>query len=313
MSFFDRHIVIKDPIDIRSQAFIERFGLLRHRYFSIYDPMPEILAEISVEPRAAILRSMPSDLANLVQTAESNGIRFPLPRLVFSDSETLDKPTRNSIENFFGTPVLDFYANTETGIAAFQTPDSNGRYLIPEDLVILETVTNPLLQDGDTDIVLTGLLNRTTPIIRYRIGDVADGRVCRDQGAPFSNIDGVHGKYLDFLVRTDGSIVSSHAAKQNLTHVPGIEKFQVQQQEIGRVVIRIQRASDWLDSTEVRIRSDFARDFGSDTEINIEFVESLSKETNNYRKFKVVESKVSQELLTSNPCSSEMNSTKNVP
>jgi phenylacetate-coenzyme A ligase PaaK-like adenylate-forming protein len=298
MTLTDRHIVIKDPIDIRSRSFVENFGVLRHKYYSIYDPMNSIIDDLLASPTPDILRSMPSDLSNLVQTARSRGIRLPKPKAIFSDSETLDSPTREAIEGFFNVPLLDFYANTETGIAAFQTPTSNGRYLIPEDFVLLETVKNPKLTDGDMDIVLTGLVNKTTPIIRYRIGDVSDGSVEREPTSAYSSIKSVHGKYLDFLVRTDGSIVSSHAAKQNLTHLPGIKRFQVKQDEIGTVVIRIQKAEDWSPQTEVQIRQDFARDFGSTTTVLIEFVADLSKDVNNYRKFKVIESSVSQQLLT---------------
>lgn len=298
MTLTDRHVVIKDPIDIRPRSIIENFGVLRHKYYSIYDSMNSIIDQLTASPGPDILRSMPSDLSNLVQTARTRGVNLPKPKVIFSDSETLDSPTREAIEQFFDVPLLDFYANTETGIAAFQTSTSNGRYLIPEDLVLLETINNPKLNGGDKDIVLTGLINKTTPIIRYRIGDVSEGIVEREPSAAYPSIKSIHGKYLDFLVRTDGSIVSSHAAKQNLTHLPGIKKFQVKQDEIGTVVIRIQKGEDWSPATEVQIRQDFARDFGPSTKILIEFVADLSKSTNNYRKFKVIESSVAQQLLT---------------
>lgn len=300
MSIFDQTLVIKDPIDLRNPLVIEKLGILRHRYFSIFEPMRTILEQIQRDPRPIdILKSMPSDLSNLVVSIENYGSAPQVNKAVFSDSETLDELTRHSIESVFRVPVLDFYANTETGIAAFQAPHSMGRYLIPDDLVILETVPNPNLLPGDYDILLTGLINRTTPIIRYRIGDVARGKVEYDQKISiFPSIERIYGKYLDFLCRRDGSLVSSHVVKQNLTHLTGIKRFQVFQAVDGKVTIFIEPDDSWNEQVRERIRSDFQRDVDSGYELEIKLSTGLGSKAVGYRKFKVVESLLAQKLLT---------------
>lgn len=298
MKLWHKSVVIKDPVDIRKKSLLEHFGVLRHQYFSIYSPIEEIISAILKIKKIDVLKSMPSDLANLVYSADTQNIALPIPRMVFSDSETLDASTRKVVEQYFGRAITDFYANTETGIAAFQTPDSNGRYLVPEDLVVFEAIRNPTLVDGDFEIILTGLINQTTPIIRYRIGDIVEGMpTVSEKRHKFSSVKSIHGKYLDFLVRPDGRIVSSHAAKQNLTHLPGIKQFQVVQTRKGHVQILIVKAEDWTDETSRKIMSDFYRDLGPDCEIELDFVENLSKNHLQFKKFKVVQSSVAQTLI----------------
>jgi phenylacetate-CoA ligase len=300
MRLSDQVVVIKDPIDIRKHSMVERIGIMRHDYFSIYEPMESIIASIQRRKRRVdILKSMPSDLANFVYSARRDGIQVRPPRMIFSDSETLDNQSRRAIENYFGVPLVDFYANTETGIAAFQTPWSNGRYLIPRNTIILETVSNELLGTNEYEIILTGLINKTTPIIRYRIGDICDGPVAPPTATrSFASLGGVHGKYLDFLIKNDGSVVSSHVAKQNMTHLTGIKRFQISQQTRGALKVLIEPTSAWKSETQNIIREMFARDFGSDLMLEIILVDDLSKSITMDRKFKVVHSSIAQELLS---------------
>ena len=300
MRLFDQVVVIKDPIDIRKHSLVERIGIMRHDYYSIYQPIESIISSLKERIRRVdILKSMPSDLANLVYTASRDGVNVQPPRVIFSDSETLDSANRSAIEKYFKVPLLDFYANTETGIAAFQTSSSNGRYLIPTNSVIFETIPSDLLGANEYEIVLTGLINKTTPIIRYRIGDLSDGPVeLPNSTCSFASVGGIHGKYLDFLLKNDGTVVSSHAAKQNLTHLPGIKRFQISQGRIGSLKVTIEPSLSWRAETVNVIKEQFLRDFGPDTEIELVLVEDLSKSITMDKKFKVVHSLVAQELLS---------------
>jgi phenylacetate-CoA ligase len=244
---------------------------------------------------------MPSDLANLAWYIDANNLPFPKVRSLFTDSEKLDDPTRLFIERVFGTKAIDYYATTEAGIIAFQSEKSGNKYHINDDSVFVETVSNPALDSTDSDLVITGLINFTTPIIRYQIGDVVtagDRKPVAD--IPFSTIERIHGKYLDFLVRPDGKIVSSHAAKQNLTHLEGIRRFQVVQTDVSSLTIFIAPDRQWSDVVKDEILKLFTRDFGPEMNIEITIDKNLVHKSSDYKKFKVVESKVAQELLSRN-------------
>jgi phenylacetate-coenzyme A ligase PaaK-like adenylate-forming protein len=295
-------ITIKDPVDISKPNLVQRLGLFRHAYWSIYTPIAEVADEIAMRYGSIkALKGMPSDLASLAFHLTDNEKVFPRVVRIFTDSEKLDHATRDFLSTVFKCPIYDFYAATEVGLIAHQTPRSNGRYVVDKRSVLVEALVNQELDDGDAELVITGLINKTTPIVRYRIGDVASGFETFGGGQMSSYINSfgsIHGKYLDFLVRTDGRIVSSHAAKQNLTHIDGIRRFRVQQRERESLVITIEPTDDWSEKTEKEIRAAFERDFGPEMRINLILDRSLGQKATDYRKFKVVESSVAQEIMS---------------
>lgn len=300
LKYFDTSVTIKDPIDIARPNIVQRLGGFRHDYYDIYQPVEEFRAAIYNKwKKIDVLKSMPSDLANLAWLISSKGLPFPPVENLFTDSEKLDDPTRKFIEGVFGCQAIDFYATTEVGVVAFQSKNSKGRYHVNDDAVFAETRFNPQLEESDSDLLVTGLINFTTPIIRYQIGDVVTaGNREPVAGIPFSTVERIHGKYLDFIVGVDGKIVSSHAVKQNLTHLKGIRRFQVVQREQSAITIYIAPDSNWTSLIEEEVFRLFRKDFGTEMNLEILIDENLVNKTSDYKKFKVVESLVAQRLLS---------------
>ena len=300
LKYLEISVTIKDPIDIAKPNVVQKLGGFRHEYYDIYQPVENIRKSIAEGWKSiAVLKSMPSDLANLAWLIKSEGLDFPPVKTMFTDSEKLDDATRAFIESVFKTQAIDFYATTEVGVVAFQTKNSHGQYHVNDDAVFVETKANSQLSSGDEDLVLTGLLNFTTPIIRYQIGDVVTvGDRQSISSIPFSTIERIHGKYLDFIVRLDGKVVSSHAVKQNLTHVKGIRRFQVIQRDQSSLQIYITPDTQWSDDVSSEIMRLFRRDFGDEMNIEIVIDENLIHKSSDYKKFKVVESMVAQNLLS---------------
>jgi phenylacetate-CoA ligase len=301
LKYLDTSVTIKDPIDIAKPNAVQKLGGYRHEYYDIYQPVEDIQKSIVDKWKSiAVLKSMPSDLANLAWLIKSEGLHFPPVRTMFTDSEKLDDATRAFIESVFKTKAIDFYATTEVGVIAFQTKDSLGKYHVNDDAVFVETKANNQLDGGDEDLIVTGLLNFTTPIIRYQIGDVVTAGNRQPIAAiPFSTIEQIHGKYLDFIVRHDGKVISSHAVKQNLTHLKGIRRFQVIQRVQSSLQIYITPDAQWSDEVSSEIMRLFRRDFGEEMNIEIVLDDNLIQKSSDYKKFKVVESMVAQKLLSS--------------
>ena len=301
LKYLDTSVTIKDPIDIAKPNIVQRLHGFRHDYYDIYQPVEEIRASIADKWKSiAVLKSMPSDLANLGWLIKSEGLFFPPVQRLFTDSEKLDDSTRSFVESVFNAQAIDFYATTEVGVVGFQSMESGGKYHINDDAVFVETKVNDRLDHNDQDLILTGLVNFTTPIIRYQIGDVVtpgDRQPVAD--LPFSTVERIHGKYLDFIVRLDGKIVSSHAVKQNLTHLKGIRRFQVIQREKTSLQIYIAPDAQWSDEVASEILRLFRLDFSQEMKIEIILDENLIHKSNDYKKFKVVESLVAQNLLSS--------------
>ena len=292
----DVTVALRDPIDIRKPGIFEKIGIMSYDYCNIYDPIANICERLcrkySVIP---VLKGMPSDLMNLAYYIRSHHISFPKVKLLISDSEVLDEFSRAYIQQTFGEPVLDYYASVENGCIAFQLPGSQ-KYFLNEDQVLVENAG----QKGSIgDVVITNLRNTTFPILRYQIGDVVDfGNGESDiSGIHLRTIDRIYGKYLDFIVLPDKRIISPHIPKQELTHLSGIKKFQILQDELSHITVRIQKDADYTEETEQEIRHRLSKSFHGLLEIEIVY-DDLLDQKNNVKKFKVIQSDVAQAFLS---------------
>lgn len=294
MNWFVKTVALRDPIDITKPNILQRFGLFRYEYYDIYQPIESIYEQIKKNNpnKIAILKGYPSDLVNLANIVEKRK-KFPKVDIIYSDSEVLDNSSREYISSVFQCDVLDFYASVECGMIAFQTPKSAGKYCINEDAVLLETIE----QDGLSEVVISNLRNKTFPIIRYEIGDAIDfGDANIDKYTRFKTLKQIYGKYLDFLLLPDKTIISPHIPKQDLTHTPGISKFKLVQKELDKIDIYIQTNDEWKDTTEIELVNKLKKEFKNQIDINFILVDKLDR--GDKRKFKCIESIVAQDFLS---------------
>lgn len=294
MNWFAKTVALRDPIDITKPNILQRIGLFRYEYYNIYQSIDSIYEEIvKNNPNGiAILKGYPSDLVNLANVVEKRQ-DFPKVQIIYSDSEVLDNASRNYISKVFGCEVLDFYASVECGMIAFQTPKSEGRYCINEDAVLLETIE----QDGLSEVVITNLRNKTFPIIRYEIGDAIEFGNCEiDKYTGFRTLQQIYGKYLDFLLMPNKTIISPHVPKQDLTHTSGVAKFKLVQTALNKIDIYIQKNEEWTDTTELELRKKMNVAFDFQVDVQFIYVDKLDR--GDKRKFKCIESIIAQDFLS---------------
>lgn len=295
MRLKDTTVAFRDPIDIREPGIYEKLGIMAYDYYNVYDSTRENYEKICQKyQKIDILKGMPSDLLNLCYEIRNGKQKFPPVRMLISDSEVLDEFSRKYISDTIGTPVLDYYASVENGCIAFQLPGSD-KYFLNEDQVLLESEESSCLIG---DAIITNLRNTTFPIIRYQIGDViefGDGKSDL-QNVNLKTIKGIQGKYLDFIVLPDKTIVSPHVPKQELTHLGGIKRFQIIQKEFDKVTVKIEKDSNFTNDTEGKILEALNKSFDNQIQCTIEYDENLSIKTKN--KFKCIQSDVAQQFLS---------------
>ena len=294
----DVNVTIKDPVDIDRKNYAQRFGVFRHDYYSIFDPISETAHSItSTYESVDVLKSMPSDLLNLMAFyAQNPSISIPKIRRIFSDSEHLDPVARSRLQLFFGAPLHDFYSSTELGIAAYQ-PVPDGPYHVCDSIVALDFVPDASLNDDNLfSVIGTNYINFSTPIIRYQIGDIVHGVQKREDGS--QTFAGVHGKFLDFLMDGNAHTVSSHTVKQDLTAKPYLVAFRIVQESDLSVKVYFEKDLNvWNGDSELDLLESVRRLFKTDTRVILSEAENLRLKCD-VRKFKVVESLAAQEFLT---------------
>ncbi|HYD25066.1 MAG TPA: AMP-binding protein [Croceibacterium sp.] len=136
-------------------------------------PMAEIAALIrQLDPGQLVI--YPTLLATLCDHIERSGeAPFRLQR-VRTIGEMLQPERRTRATALLGAPVVDLYSSREFGHIAIECPDS-GLYHVPESLVVevLDPHGRPCAEGEEGDVVVTGLRNYATPLIRYMIRDRA--------------------------------------------------------------------------------------------------------------------------------------------
>ena len=186
-----------------------------------------------------VLEGFPSVLAILSDFLLERGQRVPM-RAIFTDGEPLHSHVREKVETAFQTKIYDTYGNTEL-CGVLQECEQGRMHLLPEFgfVEVLDEHDHPVSDDEEGYLVWTGLVNRVTPLIRYRIGD----RGCWERGAcscgrAFPLMRPTITRDSDLLRHPDGRIFSPRALNQLLKGLSSLRFCQFVQDHPERVVVR---------------------------------------------------------------------------
>lgn len=148
-------------------------------------------------------------------------------------------------------------------------------------------------------IVVTDLVNRAMPIIRYQVGDMgvlSDRRCPCSRGLPL--LERIEGRVADFVVTPNGELISGISLTENFAVlVPGIGQLQIVQEELNRLVFRIVKGPNFDDDSLDEIQRLVVQRFGSGVRYECEYVEHIPPEPSGKYRFCI--SKVKKGFL---PC-----------
>jgi len=209
------------------------------------------------------------------------GVEDLRPRGIISTSMMLLRPERDVIERVFQCRVTDRYGCEEVGLIACECQHHEGLH-INMDHVWVEF----LREDGtearpgeEAEIVVTDLVNRGMPLIRYRVEDrgVPTDRIC-SCGRALPLVERVMGRQADFLKRADGSLVAGVSlVERTLTEIEGIEQMQLVQDDLHCVTARIVKDDDFTDESARALCKELETVFGSGVTIRLEYVSALDQ------------------------------------
>jgi phenylacetate-CoA ligase len=155
---------------------------------------------------------------------ERHGLKFPSLRFILCSYEFVSVVHRRILQRVFGVPVFNLYGSTETGHLLME--DERGVMRPSTETAFLEIIEPDARGVGD--LVVTTLSNDYMPLVRYRIGDLA-------QRAPENSAPAyiVHGRARDALLRSDGHRVTTYEVDQCFADIAGIAHYQLRQNENG--------------------------------------------------------------------------------
>ena len=151
---------------------------------------------------------------------ERRGLRFPSVKFILCSYEFVSVAHRKILRRVFGVPVLNLYGSTETGHLLME--NERGEMKPSLENVFYEIVEPD--PRGVGSLVVTTLTNEIMPLVRYRIGDLAER--CE---RPYSTEYLVHGRGRDTLVRRDGQRVTTLEVDRCFADVDGILHYHLRQ------------------------------------------------------------------------------------
>lgn len=145
---------------------------MRQLYMSSYHLAPAFLdAYLGAlrDHQIRYLHGYTSSLYALAQHTSPKAGRALGIRVALTNAEPVEPYQREAITQAFGCPVVATYGMAEIALAASEC--EHGALHLWPDAGILELDPDTTDDTGAGDYLCTGLLNRTMPLIRYRVGD----------------------------------------------------------------------------------------------------------------------------------------------
>jgi len=194
-------------------------------------------------------------------------------------SEAVTSEQRAMIEKAFHTRVFSWYGHSERVILAGECEYTTDYHTFPDYgyLEILKENGEPAEEGEMGEIVGTGFLNRSLPLIRYRTGDMA--RRLRSEckcGRWFDRFTDVEGRWKqEYVIGKNGSRMSMAALNIHGAALDRVVRYQYFQNRPGVMELRVMVVPGFGESDVVAISTAFADKMGDELMVEVKVVEDI--------------------------------------
>jgi len=250
---------------------------------------PEALLEYIAHVRPTIIEGRPSPLTMLADMlSRHRGEAGFSPDAVVSFGEPLDADVRRRLTSVYGAAVYNHYGLTELGGGvALECNRHDGLHVFAESFIVevVDAEGRPL-RDGETgEIVITSLLNRIMPIIRYRTGDrgYLSPLAC-PCGVQYPVLHLVEGRVVNLFVDSDGALHNPYPLGILMECLP-ISQYQIIQEELKCILIRYVPKAEIRPEMWQGVESRVREMLGSDVRVRREAISAFEKREKSLQKF----------------------------
>ena len=211
------------------------------------------------------------------QGLDLTGLKAAGLRNICTTSEMLTDVDRKIIADAFGVPVFDSYGLREGGLVGHEC--QHGTMHTIDEQVLLETIDPVTFEptDGHGELVLTNLVSRVMPIIRYRTGDIVTlSRQACACGRTLGSLRVSGGRVADFVVTAEGKWVVGYSFIYIARSVEGIVKFQVRQERLGEIRVLLVTDGSFPPDGARRVTDAVRSRLKSSDKISVELVDDIA-------------------------------------
>jgi phenylacetate-CoA ligase len=256
------------PVNMSLDDIIERFQSFRP---TVIMGLMESVALLAVELKRR-------------NVSERHGVRF-----VFVFGQMYSEQLRRMVRRGFDAETFVLYGSTETGWMAYECERHDGLHLMTDRNVLqIARIGKPdeAVATGESgEVIVTSLMRSTTPIIRYRLHDVAaiDSAPC-PCGRSSPRLTKLEGREQDFLLSIDGRWVGPSGVVLDLViERPDILDFRIAQSSPERVQVSLVLASAFDEAAKTQLENLVRRHLGP-VKIDIDIVAEIPREASGKRR-----------------------------
>lgn len=265
---------------------------------SVTMPLDEMCAALDAY-RPDVLAGYPSVIALLAEE-QLQGRLGIAPRVVLTTSEVLTEDAAARIEAAWTKPV-EGYFTTEVGVVAAGSLDHVGLHVCEEAIVeVVDEAARPVPpgQPG-ARVLLTNLVNRAQPLIRYELLDSVElARGPDPSGRPYDRVARIDGRSDDVLrlpVRKGASVlVHPYRLRAPFVKLLDVLQYQIVQRPSAldvRIVVRRSAGRELAATVRERLE-EALHDAGVAFPVEVEVVDAIAREEGPAAKVKLVRSEL---------------------
>ena len=218
-------------------------------------------------------------LAEYVLRHDLSG-RFEGVRAVLLASEGCLPSQAERMEKAFGARVFPLYGHSERLVIAAPCEVTDVYHHEP-DYGVVEIIGedgSPCSRPGERgELVGTGLLNRSLPLVRYRTGDFAAlAESACECGRNWDRFTDIEGRWKqDMLDGRSGARISIAALNMHGDIFEHVARYQYHQNKPGRCVLRVMATPGFTDSYAAAIVEAYRAKVGDELDVSVEVVDDI--------------------------------------
>jgi len=205
-------------------------------------------------------------------------------KAAFLGSEGLSESNREWFAQFYDTQIVNWYGHSECVLHGGNSPGTEEFYFYPfyGYVELLDEHGNIITEPGKIGrIVGTSFDNYVMPFVRYDTGDlgVLSSKKETPNGLPCVVMEHMEGRSQNIIFLNDKTMVTLTAFifGQHPPQFSGIREMQLQQDEIGTLLIRVVPNLNWKSDDSETMRTILMRSVSGKIKIDVRIVEQIPK------------------------------------
>ena len=201
-----------------------------------------------------------------------------IPRVIPS-GELVSDTQKERWRRVLGTEVFEIYGSREMTSIAMETPDHR-QLVVNSDQYYVEMTdeSGKPVPDGEPGLItITNLVEYAMPLIRYQLGDVGIlGKPDPSDAFPFRRLKVTHGRSVDIIKTPEGKLLPGEYFPHLFKEVASeVERFQVVQTAVDRLVIKVVRKAGYSEKTEAYLTDRIHAQVSAGLNVAFEYVKAI--------------------------------------